>query len=120
MTARPFTLTRPEPVEAQVLKAVTRALELHPRIARVWRMQTGAGKLVRGSGASQWLRFGFTGCPDLAGYTTTGQAVFCEVKRPSGTLKPEQAAFLATARGHGCIAFVARAVEDVYAHLETA
>lgn len=115
----PYRLKRPEPKEADVLRGVLRALELHPRVSRCWRMQTGAGKLVRASGASQWLRFGFTGCPDVMFYTVDGIAGFVEVKRPSGKLRPEQAEFLTAARNSGCIAFTAKSVTDVFAHLET-
>jgi hypothetical protein len=106
-------LTKPEPLEAQVLKAVLRALELHPAVAKVWRMNTGAGQLVRKGGFSQFMRFGFPGSPDIYGYMADGRALYCEVKRPSGTLKPEQAQFLADAQAAGCVAFVARSVDDV-------
>lgn len=109
----PFRLTKPEPKEADVLKAVLRALELHPTVAKVWRMNTGAGKLQRASGASQWIRFGFPGSPDIYGYTKDGRAIYCEVKRPSGVVSPEQAAFIQQAQEAGCVAFIARGVECV-------
>ncbi|HJV73141.1 MAG TPA: VRR-NUC domain-containing protein [Noviherbaspirillum sp.] len=110
---KPLRLTRPEPKEAQVLQAVLRALELHPAVAKVWRMNTGAGKLVHGNGASQFIRFGFAGSPDIHGYMADGRALYCEVKRPSGKLKPEQAEFIQNAQKVGCVAFVARSVDDV-------
>lgn len=108
-----FRLTRPEPKESDVLKAVLRALELHPSVAMAWRVNTGAGKLMRKSGSSQFIRFGFPGCPDIHGYTKTGQAIYCEVKRPSGEVSKEQNEFLDRARQAGCIAFIARSIDDV-------
>jgi hypothetical protein len=115
---KPLRLTRPEPLETQVLKAVLRALELHPAVAKVWRMNTGAGKLLRANGASQYIQFGFRGSPDIYGFMKDGRAIFCEVKRPSGTVSPEQKAFIQEAQKFGCVAFVARSVEDVLRELK--
>lgn len=111
-------LTSPEPKEAQVLKAVLRALELHPAVGKVWRQNTGAGKLLRANGESQFIRFGFPGCPDIQGYMKDGRAIFCEVKRPSGVVTEEQKAFIQAAQQAGCVAFVARGVEDVLEQLQ--
>lgn len=110
-------LTRPEPKESQVLQTVLRVLELHPLVSKVWRVNTGAGKLVRSNGASQFMRFGFPGCPDIHGYMKDGRAIYCEVKRPSGEVSTEQAAFIEQARKAGCVAFVARNVDDVLKEL---
>lgn len=110
---KPLRLTRPEPKEADVLKTVLRALELHPAVAKVWRMNTGAGKFLRSSGASQFMRFGFKGSPDIYGYMKGGRAIYCEVKRPSGVVSPEQAAFIQQAQEAGCVAFIARGAECV-------
>lgn len=110
---KPLRLTMPEPKEAQVLQAVLRALELHPAVAKVWRMNTGAGKFTRGAGVSQFMRFGFPGSPDIYGYMKDGRAIYCEVKRPSGKVSDEQAAFIESAQQSGCVAFVARGVDCV-------
>lgn len=117
---KPLRLTRPEPKEADVLKTVLRALELHPSVAKAWRMNTGAGKLLRGNDKSQWIRFGFPGSPDIYGYMKDGRALYCEVKRPSGKVSDEQAAFIQAAKEAGCVAFVARGVEDVTQALKEA
>lgn len=115
---KPFRLTRPEPKEADVLKAVLRALELHPAVAKAWRMNTGAGRILRGKDTSQWIRFGFPGSPDIYGYMKDGRALYCEVKRPSGRVSDEQAAFIQAAQAAGCVAFIARSVEDVITALQ--
>ena len=75
-------LTHPVPSEAQVLRAVFHALTLHPKVSRVWRANTGAGKLVYSGGQSQFIRFGFKGQSDLLGFTHTGKFLAVEVKAP--------------------------------------
>lgn len=108
-----FKLTRPEPKEAQVLKAVLRAFELHPDVAFAVRMNSGGTKTASGG----WVNFGFKGCPDVWGMTKTGQLIVCEVKKPSGRLRPEQIQFLETVQKNGGIAFVARSSDDVFQEL---
>ena len=109
-----FRLTQPEPPEAAVLKAVKRALELHPRVAWVERLNSGAGQIAFADGAkSQWMRFAWRGAPDLLGQMVDGRILCVEAKRPSGRLRPDQEAFLNTVRCQGGVAFVARSVDDV-------
>ena len=109
-------LTRPEPTEAQVLNAVLACLERLQALGKVaWysRMNTGAGKLQRGKDMSQFIRFGFKGCPDVLGQLCDGRALAIEVKRPSGRVSIEQAAFLEKSSKYHACAFVARSVDDV-------
>lgn len=113
-----YRLKKSEPTEAYVLSVVLATLARHPMVAKVWRQNVGAGKLVRRGGTSQFIRFGFPGCPDIHGYMKDGRAIYCEVKRPSGVVKPEQAAFIQQAKASGCIAFVARSVDDVMRELK--
>jgi hypothetical protein len=109
-----FRLTQPEPPEAAVLKAVKRALELHPRVAWVERLNSGAGQIAFADGAkSQWMRFAWRGAPDLLGQMVDGRILCVEAKRPSGRLRPDQEAFLNVVRCQGGVAFVARSVDDV-------
>lgn len=108
-----FALKRPEPREADVLSAVLQALAMHPRVAWAHRFNTAAGKLVRKSGHSQFMRFGFPGCPDVIGQLRDGRFLACEVKRPSGQTTPEQEAFLDCVRANGGVALVARSVDDL-------
>lgn len=113
---KPFRLMRPEPKEAQVLKAVLRTFELHPLIAFAVRMNSGAAATATGG----WIKFGFKGCPDIWGMTKTGRLVVCEVKRPSGKSSADQDAFLKTVLSNGGIAFIARSPDDVLRVLEAA
>ena len=89
-------------------------------VARWWRSNTGAGKLQRRDGVSQWMVFGFPGSPDIHGFMRDGRALFIEVKRPSGAVRPEQERFISDARAAGCVAFIARSVNDAVRELGAA
>jgi hypothetical protein len=115
---RPFRLTMYEPRESDVLKAVLHALRVHPLVGNAWRVNSAAGKLVHGETVSQYMEFGFVGCPDIHGYMKDGRALYCEVKRPSGRVAKEQAQFLDAAKNRGCVAFIARSVDDVFRELK--
>jgi VRR-NUC domain len=107
-------LTRPEPSEADVLDAIRHLLRAHPDVAWFERMNSGAGRLSYANNkTSQFMRFGFPGCPDIIGQLKGGRALYIEVKRPSGRVSPEQAEFIAMAARHGAVALVARSVADV-------
>src|SRR5512139_2375512 len=113
-----FRLTAPEPAERVVLNAVLKRLRLHPKVAWVERLNSGAGQLSFADGSkSQWLRFSWRGAPDLIGQLVDGRILCVEVKRPSGRLRPDQEMFLQTVRNQGGCAFVARSIDDVEAYL---
>jgi hypothetical protein len=96
------------------MAAVLKRLRLHPAVAWVERLNSGAGQLAFADGTkSQWLRFSWRGAPDLIGQLKDGRILCVEVKRPSGRLRPDQHAFLNTVRQQGGVAFVARSVDDV-------
>jgi hypothetical protein len=116
---KPLKLTRPEPTEAAVLLSVRRALSLHPKVAWFERMNSAAGRLLYPDGrASQFMRFGFVGMPDILGQLKDGRLLAIEVKRPSGNVSPEQADFIEMSARHHAVAFVARRVSDVLDVLE--
>lgn len=111
----------PEPTETEVLSAVLQALRYHQSVAWCQRMNSGAGKLTYPDGKqSRFLRFGFPGCPDIIGQLKDGRFLAVEVKRPSGDVSPDQAAFLEMVRKNGGVGFVARRVEDVWVALNDA
>lgn len=113
-------LTRPEPTESAVLSMILRALKVHPKVVWFARMNAAAGKLVYADGKqSRFMRFGFTGQPDILGQVTGGRLLAIEVKRPSGRVSDDQQAFLLKAGKNGAIAFVARSVTDVFLNLDS-
>lgn len=119
-TRKPFKLQRPEPTEAMILSDVLSCLKQLQAMGKIcWhaRMNSGAGKLQYGAKASQFIRFGFPGMPDVLGQLPGGRLLAIEVKRPSGKVTDDQAAFLEKAGHYGALAFVARSVDDVLEHI---
>jgi hypothetical protein len=116
---KPLRLTRPEPTESAVLSMILRALRTHPKVVWFARMNSAAGKLVYPDGKqSRFMRFGFTGQPDILGQVVGGALLAVEVKRPSGRVSEDQKAFLDKAAKHGAVAVVARSVADVLSVLD--
>lgn len=100
----------PAPSEAETVGAVLAYLA-HAQIP-AWRTNSGtlyvAGRLVRLAPA---------GTADVLGCLPGGRLLAVEVKRKGGRLRPAQALWLDRMRAQGALAFVARAVADVYAAL---
>jgi hypothetical protein len=94
--------------EAAGLVEVLRALRAHPAVAWVQRMNTGAAKIE-----GRFVRFGWTGCPDVLGQLRDGRLLGVEVKAPRGRLRTEQTVFLELIGRFGGVAFVARDLRDV-------
>ena len=108
----PRTYDRPE---AAALLEVLKALRAHPAVSWCERMNSGAARV-----GGRFIRFGFTGCPDVLGMLTDGRLLGVEVKAPKGKLRTEQAFMLARINGAGGVAFMARDCRDVIRELETA
>jgi len=98
--------------EAAALVEVLKALKAHPAVSWCERMNSGAARI-----GARFVRFGFTGCPDVLGQLRDGRVLACEVKAKSGRLRPEQSIFLERVRGAGGVAFVARDCRDVLREL---
>lgn len=105
----PRTNSRPE---AAALVEVLKALRTHPAVAWAERMNTGAAKV-----GNRFIRFGWPGCPDVLGQLKDGRLLGVEVKAKAGRVSTEQAAFIERIRCAGGVAFVARDLRDVFAHL---
>ena len=99
--------------EAAALCEVLKALHAHPAVAWCERMNSGAARV-----GGRFIRFGFTGCPDVLGMLRDGRLLGVEVKAPKGKLRPEQAVFLERVRAGGGVSFVARDCRDVLRELQ--
>lgn len=117
-------LPRPE---REILRAILDYLATRRDVV-AWRNNVGAVKE-----GERFIRFGMKGLPDIIGWKrldivvpghpldlTLHPAAFLaiEVKAHGAPIRPEQAAFLEQARAAGCIAFVARSIEDVIRGLD--
>lgn len=101
--------------EAAALVEVLKALKAHPAVAWCERMNSGAARI-----GNRFVRFGFTGCPDILGMLRDGRFLGCEVKAPKGKLRPEQSLFLERIRASGGVGFMARDLRDVQRELNQA
>lgn len=110
-TIAPTKRTNDRP-EAAALCEVLKALRAHPAVSWCERMNTGAARV-----GGRFIRFGFTGCPDVLGQLRDGRLLGVEVKGPKGRLRPEQTLFLARINQDGGLGFVARNCRDVFAAL---
>ena len=66
--------------EAAALVEVLQALNAHPAVAWVERMNSGAAKIGK-----RFVRFGWKGCPDVIGQLRDGRLIGVEVKSPRGS-----------------------------------
>lgn len=119
---KPYRLKPPEPAESQVLKAVRAALQWHPQVRSLWRVNSGAH--VVGQGASRrFIKYhDITGCSDLIGILSGGRWLAVEVKRPStkGQATDAQLGFLNRIREAGGVAFVASSADEARRQLDEA
>lgn len=98
--------------EGAALVEVLKALRAHPAVSWAERQNTGSARI-----GGRFIRFGWPGCPDVIGQLRDGRFLGCEVKGPTGRLRPEQAVFLERIRASGGVAFVGRDCTDVFAAL---
>ncbi|MES2977908.1 MAG: VRR-NUC domain-containing protein [Pseudomonadota bacterium] len=98
--------------EAAALVEVLKALRAHPVVEWCERMNSGAAKVE-----GRFIRFGWTGCPDVLGQLKDGRLLGVEVKARTGRLRPEQAVFMERIRRAGGVAFMARDCRDVLREL---
>jgi hypothetical protein len=111
MATSPTKRTNDRP-EAAALVEVLKALKAHPAVSWCERMNSGAARV-----GGRFIRFGFTGCPDVLGMLTDGRLLGVEVKGPTGKLRTEQAFMLECINGAGGVAFMARDCRDVIREL---
>ena len=100
--------------EAAALVEVLRTLRGHAMVAWCERMSSGAANI-----GGRFVRFGWTGCPDVLGQLRDGRLLGVEVKAATGRLRDEQTIFLERIRASGGVAFMARDCRDVLRELQT-
>ena len=99
--------TTPEAVIQKQILAALPLLGVH-----AWRTQSG----TRGGGR---MHLAPTGTPDICGYRLSdARAVFIEVKRQGGKIRPEQLAFIERAKAAGALAGFATSVSEAMAIIQ--
>lgn len=99
---------RPPKSEAVVLASVLRYVRIHPKVAWIRRINTGAVKMH----GARYMTFGFVGCSDLIGQLTDGRFLAIECKSDKGQLTDEQQQFLDRVNRHGGVAGMVRSIDD--------
>ena len=108
---------RTDPSESEILKAIMQLLRKHPKVAKVWRVNSGVAQYQYGAKTS-YVRFNTArGMSDIMGILKTGRTLAVEVKTRTGKVHDHQQAFLDDINHGGGLAFVARSVDDVLKHL---
>lgn len=102
-----------DPKEAAALLEVLQALRAHPAVAWCKRMNSSAARI-----GGRFVQFGWPGCPDVLGQLKDGRLMWCEVKGPTGRLRPAQVVFLERIRAAGGVAFMARNCRNVLRELD--
>ena len=107
-----------EPLEKDIQKAVQDYLWIHPKVAKVIRINRGAMTAEytskrTGQTKRRYIEFNDAeGHSDVYGWLKGGRAFFIEIKRPKKQPTEKQANFLVEAWDTGCLAGVARSIED--------
>ena len=96
-----------------VLRAILRALVLHPKVAWAVQMNAGAFKVDD----DRYVKCGFKGMSDITGQLVDGRRLEVEVKTPNDDLTAEQERFLQVVRANNGVGFMARSVDDIVRHL---
>ena len=100
--------------EAAALVEVLLTLRAHPMVAWCERINSGAANID-----GRFIRFGWTGCPDVLGQLHDGRLLNVELKAARGRLRGEQTILLGRIRASGGAAFMARDCRDVLRELQT-
>ncbi len=107
--AKPVRRALPGESEAEILKAIMHLLKRHPKVARVWRQNSGTfqqgNRFIRANTAR--------GMSDIMGVLKDGRALAVEVKSARGRIEEHQLEFLKGINDAGGLGMVARSVDDV-------
>ena len=110
-----------EPTESQILKSIMSLLKRHPKVAQVWRQNSGTFQERNRDGSVRYIRANTQkGMSDIMGILKDGRTLAIEVKSRTGRMRPGQEEFLQTIRQAGGVAGVCRSVDDAQKLLEAA
>jgi hypothetical protein len=97
----------PRQSEADTKRAIVQYLKTRGHLVIPYRT-AGVKTATKG-----WIPAPRTGISDLLGLTKEGKFFAIEVKGAAGKTSPDQDRFLESVRSCGCIAIVARSIQDV-------
>lgn len=96
-----------QPLERDIQKACLQLLRSHPKVAAVWRQNSGTFTEQNYDGSTRYISaHTMPGLPDICGFLKGGRALFLEVKRPGQQPTRLQQIFLDRATAAGALAAV--------------
>jgi len=95
--------------ESQLVNACIKWLMLHN--VHCWRNNTGAYKP---EGSKRYIRYGYTGSPDIVGMTKSGRFLGIECKVGKNALQDSQKAFQARCDAENGLYIVVRELDDLH------
>jgi hypothetical protein len=96
-----------QPLERDIQRGCMQLLRAHPKIAMVWRTNSGTFTEQNADGSQRYITANtMPGMSDICGVLKGGRAIFLEVKRPGQKPTRLQEQFLGRARLAGAIAEV--------------
>lgn len=104
--------------EASILKAIMQLLKYHPKVAKVWRQNSGTFQMQYGDKTRYVRANTANGMADIMGILKDGRTLAIEVKSKTGHVHAHQQDFLEAIGAAGGLAFVARDVETVQRALD--
>ncbi len=99
--------------ESDILKAVLAYLRHCPKVARVWRQNSGTFAKQYGDKTHYIKANTAHGMTDIAGVLRNGKSIFIEVKTPTGIIAPHQQEFIDSMKQAGAVAGIVRSLDDV-------
>jgi len=94
--------------ERDLQRIILEYLSFHPKVGFATKYNN-----IQNSKSARRSKFQPRGIPDIIGNLKNGQALYIEVKLPTGRRCKIQDAFLEKRLAENCIAFVATSVKDV-------
>jgi len=96
-----------QPLERDIQKACLMLLRVHPKVAAVWRQNSGTFTEQNQDGSMRYISaHTMPGLPDIMGFLKGGRMFAFEVKRPGNRATPLQQAFIDRANAAGALAAV--------------
>ncbi len=99
--------------ETSLNKALLQFLRYHPKVADVWRNNSGGARLPGRNGKSQFVRFSRPGISDILGFLKDGRFLAVEGKVGKNTPTEAQQEFIDRVRAAGGVGIIAYSIDDV-------
>jgi len=99
--------------ETSLNRALLQYLRYHPKVADVWRNNTGGAHLPGRGGKQQFVKFSRPGISDILGFLKDGRFLAVEGKVGRNKPTPAQEEFIRRVRAAGGVGIIAYSVDDV-------